>query len=92
MDFIDGLLMSGHANYVMVVVDKLSKFAHFVPLHHPYTAPKVSQAFLDNVFRLHGLPTHIISDRDPVFTNSFWRVVPSGPGYIGHELCLSSPV
>lgn len=73
MDFIDGLPTSGHANCIMVVVDKLSKFAHFVPLHHPYTAPKVAQAFLDNVFRLHGLPTHIISDRDPVFTSSFWR-------------------
>jgi hypothetical protein len=42
MDFIDGLPMSGHANYIIVVVDKLSKFAHFVPLHHPYTAPKVA--------------------------------------------------
>jgi hypothetical protein len=73
MDFIEGLPTSGNANYIMVVVDKLSKFAHFVSFHHPYTAQKVAQAFQDNIFRLHGLPTHIISDRDPIFTSSFWR-------------------
>jgi len=73
MDFIDGLPPSGHANCIMVVVDKLSKFAHFIPLHHPYTAQRVAQAFLDNIFKIHGLPTHIISNRDPIFTSQFWR-------------------
>lgn len=73
MDFIDGLPTSAHANCIMVVVDKLSKFAHFIPLHHPFTASKIAQVFLDNVFRLHGLPTHIVSDRDPIFTSLFWR-------------------
>ena len=73
MDLIDGLPPSGHANCIMVVVDKLSKFAHFIPLHHPYTAQRVAQAFLDNIFKIHGLPTHIISDRDPIFTSQFWR-------------------
>ena len=52
MDFIDGLPTSGHANCIMVVVDKLSKFAHFIPLHHPYTAQHVAQAFLDNIERI----------------------------------------
>ena len=73
MDFIDGLPTSGHANCIMVVVDKLSKFTHFIPLHHPYTAQRVAQAFLDNIFKIHGLPTHIILDRDPIFTSQFWR-------------------
>lgn len=73
MDFIDGLPTSGHANCIMVVVDKFSKFAHFVPLHHPYSAQKVAQLFLDSIFRLHGLPSHIISDCNPVFTSSFWK-------------------
>lgn len=71
MDFIDGLPTSGSANCIMVIVDKFSKFAHFVPLHHPYTASRVAQAFLDNVYCLHGMPTHIVSDRDPVFTSIF---------------------
>ena len=73
MDFIDGLPTSRHANYIMVVVDKLSKFTHFIPLHHPYTAQRVAQAFLDNIFKIHGLPTHTISYRDPIFTSQFWR-------------------
>ena len=69
MDFIEGLPTSGYANCIMVVVDKFSKFVHFIPLHHPFTAAKVAQSFLDSVFRLHWLPTHIISDRDPIFTS-----------------------
>lgn len=62
MDFIEGLPRSGHANCLLVVVDRFSKFAHFIPLSHPFTAQQVAQAFLDNIYRLHGLPTHIISD------------------------------
>ena len=73
MDFIEGLPRSGAANCLLVVVDRFSKFAHFIPLLHPFTAPQVAQAFLDNVYRLHGLPTHIVSDRDRVFTSLFWR-------------------
>jgi hypothetical protein len=73
MDFVDGLPTLGLANCIMVVVDKFSKFAHFLPLHHPFTAQKVAQIFLDSVFRLHGMPTHIISDRDPIFTSTFWK-------------------
>lgn len=73
MDFIDGLPTSSSANCIMVIVDKFSKFAHFIPLHHPYTAQKVAQAFLDHIYRLHGMPTHIVSDRDPVFTSLFWK-------------------
>jgi hypothetical protein len=73
MDFVDGLPTLGLANCIMVVVDKFSKFAHFLPLHHPFTAQKVAQIFLDLVFRLHGMPTHIISDRDPIFTSTFWK-------------------
>jgi hypothetical protein len=71
MDFIDGLPTSGATKCIMVVVDKFSKFAHFVSLHHPYTAQKIAQLFLDSVFRLHGMPTHIISERDPIFTSTF---------------------
>jgi hypothetical protein len=75
MDFIDGLPWSEHADYIMVVVDKFSKFAHFIPLLHPYSAEKVALVFLDNVFRLHGMPTHIISDQNLVFTSTFWKVL-----------------
>jgi hypothetical protein len=87
MDFIEGLPTSGFANCIMVVVDKFSKFAHFIPLHHPFTAAKVAQSFLDSVYRLHGMPTHIISDRDPIFTSQFWKELFR---LAQVELCMSS--
>jgi hypothetical protein len=73
MDFIEGLPRSGTANCLMVVVERLSKFAHFIPLSHPFSAQQDGQAFLDNIYRLHGLPSTIIKDRDRIFTNVFWR-------------------
>ena len=73
MDFVEGLPCSGSANAILVVVDKFSKFAHFVPLRHPFTAESVAKLFLDNIYRLHGLPLSMISDRDRVFTRSFGR-------------------
>jgi hypothetical protein len=73
MDFIEGLPSSGNANCILVVVDKFSKYSHFIPLHHPFTAAIVAQTFLHNVYKLHGLPTTIISDRDKVFTSQLWQ-------------------
>lgn len=73
MDFIEGLPRSRSANCILVVVDRFSKFAHFLPLFHPFSAPQVAQIFLDQVYRLHGMPTHIVSNRDKIFTSTFWR-------------------
>jgi hypothetical protein len=56
MDFIEGLPQSGNANYIMVIGDKFTKFAHFLPHKHSYTAETVARFFLDNVYKLHGLP------------------------------------
>ncbi|GKC17853.1 retrotransposable element Tf2 [Tanacetum coccineum] len=72
MDFIDGLPMSKGRTTLMVVVDTLSKYGHFILLTHPYTTLLVAQAFLDNVYKLHGLPKVIVSDRDTVFLRKFW--------------------
>jgi len=72
MDFITGLPKSGNKSVIMVVVDKLSKYAHFCTLRHPFTLPLVAQAFMDQIFKLHGMPTSIVSDHDPTFTNNFW--------------------
>jgi hypothetical protein len=73
MDFIDGLPMSEGCNTIMVVVDRFTKFAHFLPLRHPYTAQTVARVFVDSVVKLHGMPRTIVSDRDRIFTSSFWK-------------------
>jgi hypothetical protein len=46
---------------------------HFTPLKHPYTAAQVAQTFFEVIFKLHGIPSSIVCDRDPVFTGIFWR-------------------
>jgi hypothetical protein len=57
---------------ILVVVDKLTKYAHFIPLSHPFTTKNIVQIFLDNVFKLHGLPLAIITNRDRIFTSQLW--------------------
>jgi transposase InsO family protein len=73
LDFVEGLPRSGTADCILVVVDKFTKYAHFIPLPHPYTALTVAQLFISQVYRLHGFPVAVISDRDPVFTSQFWQ-------------------
>lgn len=73
MDFIEGLPRSGRYNCILVVVDKFSRYAHFIPLAHPFSASDVAMAFMDNVFKLHSLPEQIVSDRDRIFNSLFWR-------------------
>lgn len=73
LDFIEGLPTSKGSNCILVVVDKFSKYAHFMALTHPSTALSVAKVFLDNIYKLRGLPTAIISDRDKIFTSVLWK-------------------
>ena len=73
MDFVEGLPKSQKFDTIMVVVDKFTKYGHFIPLAHPYTALHVDQAYLDSMYKLHGLHQGIVSDRDKIFTSAVWR-------------------
>jgi hypothetical protein len=73
MDFINGLPKSSGYDCIMVVVDKFSRYAHFIPLKHPFTAFSVAMAYVKEIYRLHGLPEAIVSDRDPIFTSTLWQ-------------------
>uniref|UniRef100_A0A2N9HAC2 Integrase catalytic domain-containing protein n=1 Tax=Fagus sylvatica TaxID=28930 RepID=A0A2N9HAC2_FAGSY len=72
MDFVEGLPISQGKSTIMVVVDRLSKYSHFIAIAHPYTAVSIAQVFFENIFKLHGMPRTIVCDRDVTFTSGFW--------------------
>ena len=73
MDFFIGLPVSrGHIG-IMVVVDRLSKYAHFSLLLVRYNALKIANLFIDTVVKHHGFPKTLVSDRNPVFLNDVWE-------------------
>ena len=76
MDFVTGLpKVSGGFDSIFVVVDKLTKVAHFIPIRTSATATDVAQLFVKEIVRLHGIPARIISDRDAKFTSNFWKAM-----------------
>jgi len=72
MDFVEGLPKVNGKSVILTVVDRFSKYAHFILLGHPYTASSVGRAFFTDIVRLHGMPESIVSDHDPVFTGHVW--------------------
>ena len=87
MDFITGLPESKGKSVIMVVVDILTKYAHFCALSHPFKASIFATTFMDTIKKLHGNPRVIVSDSDPIFTRNFWMELFS---CLGTQLAHSS--
>jgi hypothetical protein len=73
MDFITGLPKAQGKHYIFVVVDSLTKFAHFSVIPTYYSAMQVAELFFKEIFILHGLPHSIANDRDGRFISTFWQ-------------------
>jgi hypothetical protein len=71
MDFITDLLLANGKDSIFVVVDRLTKMAHFIPCTKTITEEEIAKLFLDNIYRIHGLPNDIVLDRGTQFTSNF---------------------
>lgn len=87
MNFIKQLPGSKGKDTILVVVCRFSKYAHFIPLSHPFSATQVAKIFLDSVLKLHGIPRSIVSNRDKIFTSLFWKELFK---LLGTSQCYSS--
>jgi len=81
MDFVVGLPRTLQKfDVVWVIVDRLTKSAHFIPVVTTYTSERLAQIYIQEIVRLHGVPVSIVSYRGPQFTSHFWRAVQSELG------------
>jgi hypothetical protein len=88
MDFVNGLPKTQKGNdSIWVIVDRLTKLAHFIPVHTSYGGDKLAQLYVDNIVKLHGVPSRIFSDRGTQFTSKFWKKLHEA---IGTKLDFSS--
>ena len=73
MDFVVWLPLTGRKHdSIWVVVDRLTKSAHFLPVKTDYSLDKLAELYIEEIVRLHGIPVSIISDKDLRFTSRFW--------------------
>nr|GEW64174.1 putative reverse transcriptase domain-containing protein [Tanacetum cinerariifolium] len=81
MDFVTGLPRTQKKNdAIWVVVDRLTKSAHYLPIRKDFSISRLADIFQQEIVRLHGTPTAIVSDRDPRFTSHFWKGLQSARG------------
>jgi len=81
MDFITGLPRTLHGyNAIWVIVDRLTKSAHFLPVKANYSVEKYAELYITKIVCLHGVPKSIVSDRGPQFTARFWKSLHDATG------------
>ncbi|GKE88255.1 putative reverse transcriptase domain-containing protein, partial [Tanacetum coccineum] len=93
MDFITKLprSSSGH-DAIWVIVDRLTKSAHFLAIREDYSMEKLARLYINEIVARHGIPTSIVSDRDGRFTSRFWQTMQKSVGNaFRYEYGLSSP-
>jgi hypothetical protein len=85
LDFVEGLPISHGYNYILVVVDLFTKYSHFLALNlftkyshflalkYPFSALSIAKIFMQHIYKLHGLPFALVSDRDRILTNQLWK-------------------
>ena len=74
MDFVTGLPRTlGCDNAIWVIVDRLTKSAHFLPMKVNFSMDRLASLYIKEIVRKHGVPVSIVSDRDPRFTSRFWH-------------------
>ena len=74
MDFITGLPMTPkRKDMIWVIVDRLTKSAHFIPVNQKYNAEKLVEVYIKEIVSKHGVPKKIVTDRGSVFTSAFWK-------------------
>ena len=74
MDFVVGLpRMKANHDAIWVIIDRLTKSAHFLPINEKYLLERLVQLYLKEIVVRHGVPVSIVSDRDPRFNSIFWR-------------------
>jgi hypothetical protein len=74
MDFVNGLPKTQKGtDSIWVIGDRLTKVAHFIPVRTKYSGDKLAQLYVDNIVKLHGVTSKIVSDRGTQFTSKFWK-------------------
>jgi hypothetical protein len=88
MDFVSGLPKTRKGNdSIWVIVDRLTKSAHFIAFKTGTLVPRLAEIYVEQIVKLHGIPSSIVSDRDPRFTSRFWESLQEA---LGTKLRLSS--
>lgn len=74
MDFVTGLpnTMKG-SDSILFIVDRMAKLSHFIPINISYPLQKLVEVYIDEIVKLHGVPSRIVSDRDMRLTSRFWQ-------------------